>query len=131
MKDMHMTGTASSHREGPPGNKKKSGVAAAQEPVEPPVQVQLSAQVLLPFISACLTCQAVTMQNMPGCNYARQDLMAACISAGTICLDGTMTGSHLHCGILCFSGSGCSCGAAAWQPLHEQYTHLPYGHLLA
>lgn len=38
------TGTASSHREGPPGNKKKSGVAAVQEPVEPPVQVQLSAQ---------------------------------------------------------------------------------------
>jgi len=67
---MRMAGTASSHREGPPGNKKKSGVAAAPEPVEPPVQVQLSAQVLLLCIKACLTCQAVTMHNMPGCNYA-------------------------------------------------------------
>ncbi|KAL0028826.1 hypothetical protein WJX79_010193 [Trebouxia sp. C0005] len=38
------TGTASPHREGALGNKKKSGVAAAPEPVEPPVQVQLSAQ---------------------------------------------------------------------------------------
>ncbi|DBA83956.1 hypothetical protein WJX77_009116 [Trebouxia sp. C0004] len=40
------TGTASSHRENPLGNKKQSGVAAAPEPMEPPVQVQLSAQEL-------------------------------------------------------------------------------------
>lgn len=82
-RDLHMAGTASPHREGALGNKKKSGVAAAPEPVEPPVQVQLSAQVLLLCISACLTCQAVNMHKMPGCNYARQDLMAACVSAGT------------------------------------------------
>ncbi len=63
MKDLLLAGTASSHREGPLGNKKKSGVAAAPEAVEPPVQVQLSAQVMLLCITACLTCQAVTMQN--------------------------------------------------------------------
>ena len=38
-------GTASSHREGPSGSKKKSGAASAAEPSEPPIQVQLSAQV--------------------------------------------------------------------------------------
>lgn len=70
MKDLHMAGTASSHREGPPGNKKKSGVAAAPEPVEPPVHVQLSPQVFLSCITACLACQAVTLQNMPGCQHA-------------------------------------------------------------
>ncbi len=67
---MHMAGTASSHREGPPSNKKKSGVAAAPEPVEPPVQVQLSPQVRLSCVSACLMCQAGTLQNMPGYNHA-------------------------------------------------------------
>lgn len=39
------TGTASSHREGPAGPKRKAGPAAPPEPPpEPPVQVQLSAQ---------------------------------------------------------------------------------------
>ena len=38
-------GTASSHREGPSGSKKKSAAASAAEPSEPPIQVQLSAQV--------------------------------------------------------------------------------------
>lgn len=60
MKDLHMAGTASSHREGPPGNKKKSGAAAAQEPVDPPVQVQLSPQVFVSCMhqahSALLKC---------------------------------------------------------------------------
>ena len=42
-----LTGTASSHREGPAGPKRKAGPAAPPEPPpEPPVQVQLSAQVL-------------------------------------------------------------------------------------